>query len=71
LAHAAFNSIGGALTGLLFLGGADFALVGSNGILAWIPLGAVCAWIVFTGQLQLETAYTPPHILHAEKEALR
>lgn len=69
LAHAAFNSIGGAFTGLLFLGGADFALVGSNGILAWIPLGVVCAWIVFTGQLQRETAYTPLHILHAEKGA--
>jgi membrane protease YdiL (CAAX protease family) len=52
LGHAAFNSIGGAFSGLLFLGGADFALVGSNGILAWIPLGAVCAWIVFTGQLK-------------------
>jgi membrane protease YdiL (CAAX protease family) len=52
LAHAAFNSIGGAFTGLLFLGGADFALVGSNGILAWLPLGVVCTWIVFTGQLK-------------------
>lgn len=59
LAHAAFNSIGGAFTGLLFLGGADFALVGSSGILAWIPLGAVCVWIVFTGQLQRDIAYTP------------
>jgi uncharacterized protein len=71
LAHAAFNSIGGTFTGLLFLGGADFALVGSNGILAWIPLGVVCVWIVFTGQLQLETARTSPHIFQAEKEALR
>lgn len=52
LAHAAFNSIGATFTGLLFLGGADFAFVGSNGILAWIPLGAVCAWIVFSGQLK-------------------
>jgi uncharacterized protein len=70
LAHAAFNSIGGALTGLLFLGGGDFALVGSNGVLTWIPLGAVCAWIVFTGQLQRETTAPSPHIIQAEKEAL-
>jgi CAAX protease family protein len=55
LAHAAYNSIGGTFTGLLFLGGADFALVGSNGILAWIPLGGICAWIVFTRQLKPDT----------------
>jgi uncharacterized protein len=71
LAHATFNSIGGAFTGLLFLGGADFALVGSNGILAWIPLGAVCVWIVLTGQLQRETARPLPRIFPAEKGALR
>ncbi len=54
LAHAAFNSIGGTLTGLLFLGGADFTLVGSNGILAWVPLTALCACIVLSGQLKTQ-----------------
>jgi membrane protease YdiL (CAAX protease family) len=70
LAHAAYNSIGGTFTGLLFLGGADFTLVGSNGILAWIPLGAICAWIVFTGQLKPETAPPALHTSSTEKEAM-
>jgi hypothetical protein len=26
------------------------------GLLSWIPLGALCAWIAFTGQLKLEPA---------------
>ena len=36
--------------------GETVALVGSNGILAWIPLGGICAWIVFTRQLKPDTA---------------
>jgi membrane protease YdiL (CAAX protease family) len=51
LAHAATNAMGGSLTTLLYLGGADMMLVGYLGLLAWVPLGALCAWIVFTGQL--------------------
>ena len=27
-------------------------LVGYNGVLAWVPLGAVCLWIIFSGQLK-------------------
>ena len=56
LAHAATNSIGGSLSALLFLGGASLSLVGYTGVLAWIPLGALCVWIVLSGQLKPETA---------------
>ena len=54
LAHAATNRIGGTLFVLLLGGGADFIFVSYAGILAWIPLGALSAWIVFTGQLKPE-----------------
>jgi membrane protease YdiL (CAAX protease family) len=56
LAHAATNAMGGSLTTLLYLGGADMMVVGYLGLLAWVPLGALCAWIVFTGQLGRESA---------------
>jgi membrane protease YdiL (CAAX protease family) len=51
LAHAATNAVGGNLTVFLFAGGASLLWVSNLGILAWIPLGALSAWIVFTGQL--------------------
>jgi membrane protease YdiL (CAAX protease family) len=51
LAHAATNSVGGSLTVLLFAGGPGLIFVGYLGILSWIPLGALCAWIVLTGQI--------------------
>jgi len=52
LAHAATNSIGASLTVLLFGGGASLLFVLYVGILGLIPLGALSAWIVFTGQLK-------------------
>jgi membrane protease YdiL (CAAX protease family) len=52
LAHAATNAVGGNLTMLMFTGGASLIWVLDLGILAWIPLGALSAWIVFTGQLK-------------------
>ena len=52
LAHAATNNIGGDLVLILFGGGANFLYVGYVGLLGWIPLGALSAWIVFTGQLK-------------------
>ena len=54
LAHAATNAIGGSLTTLLFAGGADAIFVGYLGLLGWLPLGALCAWIVLSGQLKPE-----------------
>ena len=51
LAHASTNAIGGGLTILLFMGASNWIFVGYPGILSWIPLGALCAWIIYTGQL--------------------
>jgi membrane protease YdiL (CAAX protease family) len=52
LAHSATNAIGGSLTVLLFGGGASFIFVSYCGLLGWIPLGALSAWIVLAGQLK-------------------
>lgn len=52
LAHAATNAVGGNLTLYMFVGGASLLWVLDLGILAWVPLGALSAWIVFTGQLK-------------------
>ena len=51
LGHSATNTIGGSLTLLLFIGAPNWIFVSYVGILGWIPLGVVCAWIVLTGQL--------------------
>lgn len=50
--HGATNAIGASLTVMLFSGGENWLWVGYNGILALIPLGIVCAWIILTGKLQ-------------------
>jgi membrane protease YdiL (CAAX protease family) len=52
LAHSSTNSVGGSLTVLLFLGGADYTLVSYLGVLAFVPLRALCAWIIFSRQLK-------------------
>jgi membrane protease YdiL (CAAX protease family) len=52
LAHAATNAVGGSLITLLFAGGPDSIFVGYLGLLGWLPLGVLCAWIVFSGQLR-------------------
>jgi membrane protease YdiL (CAAX protease family) len=56
LAHAATNVVGGTLTVFLFTGGPNWVFVSYLGLLGWIPLGAICAWIVLTGQLKPEPA---------------
>ena len=52
LAHAATNAVGANMSGLLFGGGASLLYVLDIGILGWVPLGALSAWIIFTGQLK-------------------
>ncbi len=52
LGHSATNAIGGNLTLLLFWGGPNWIFVSYVGILGWVLLGVVCAWIVLTGQLR-------------------
>jgi membrane protease YdiL (CAAX protease family) len=54
LAHAATNVIGGSVMVLLFAGGPDFLFASYLGLLGWIPLTALCIWIIFTGQLKPE-----------------
>ena len=56
LAHSATNAIGGSLTASLFMGGPNWPLVSYAGVLALIPLGALCAWIILSGQLKPEEA---------------
>jgi membrane protease YdiL (CAAX protease family) len=51
LGHAAANGSGGALTAYLFLAGGRFILTSYAGVLGWLPLGAICAWIIVTRQL--------------------
>jgi hypothetical protein len=43
---------------LLFGGGASLLYVLDLGILGWVPLGALSAWIVLTGQLNPATEKT-------------
>jgi CAAX protease family protein len=52
LAHSATNVVGASLVVLLFGGGASMLFVSYVGMLGWIPLGALSAWIVLTGQLK-------------------
>lgn len=54
LAHSATNVLGGSFTMMLFFGGPNWLFVSYLGLLAWIPLGALCVWIVVTGQLNSE-----------------
>ena len=51
LAHSATNAVGGSLTLLLFIGGPSWILVSYVGVLGWVPLGALAAWIVLAGEL--------------------
>ena len=69
LAHAATNVLGGTLLGLLFFGGPHWVLVGYTGVLSWIPLGLVCAWIIGTGRLR--PAPAPPAPAHPARSGRR
>ncbi len=55
LAHAATNVVGSSLVLLLFFGGPNWILLSYVGVLAWVPLGVLCMWIVATGRMK-----TPP-----------
>lgn len=50
LAHSANNSVGPLIL-LLFGGVPSLLYISPAGLLGWIPLGALSAWIVFTGRL--------------------
>ena len=65
LAHAATNAIGVSLTMLLFLGGSKLLFVGYLGVLSWIPLGGLAAWIGLTGGPHRLARLPPPHLARA------
>ena len=69
LAHASTNVIGGSLTLLLFMGGPNWIWVSYLGLLGWIPLGMLCAWIVLAGQLEPDS--TPSEIVGNAKGTVR
>jgi len=48
LAHSSTNAVGGSLSLLWFYSRASQTWIGIQGILAWLPLGAVCAWVVWS-----------------------
>jgi membrane protease YdiL (CAAX protease family) len=52
LAHAATNSIGSSLTMVWFAANEYWILWSYLGLLGLVPLGAICAWIVFAGRLE-------------------
>jgi uncharacterized protein len=58
LAHAATNTVGANMSILLFGGGASLLFALDSGILGWVLLGALSAWIVLTGQLSPATEKT-------------
>jgi len=55
LAHAATNVVGSSLVLLLFFGGPNWILLSYVGVLAWVPLGVLCLWIVASRRMK-----TPP-----------
>ena len=52
LGHSATNVLGAGLTVMLFWGGSNWLYVSYVGILGWVPLGILCAWIILKGQLR-------------------
>jgi membrane protease YdiL (CAAX protease family) len=52
LAHASSVSVGVSLTQIIFSARADSLFTGYYGVLAWIPLGAFCWWLIATGQFK-------------------
>jgi membrane protease YdiL (CAAX protease family) len=56
LAHAATNSVGSSLMLVLFMGGQNWIWVSYVGILSWVPLGALSAWILWRRGLTPEPA---------------
>ncbi len=52
LAHASVNCLGPNLVTLWFVGEPDTAIWSYLGMAGWLPLGAVCAWLVFSRRLE-------------------
>ncbi len=60
LAYAASVNLGGAVLEILFGGHSDLLITGYFGVLSWVPLGAICLWIILTHRLEPRPAVVPP-----------
>ncbi len=56
MAHAATNSVGSLILVSLFYGGPNWTFLAYYGVLAWLPLGVFCLWLVSSGQLPTRLA---------------
>ncbi len=54
VAHAATNSFGSLMMISLFYGGPNWTWVSYFGVLAWLPLGAICLGLIVSGELRNE-----------------
>src|SRR5262249_19553579 len=52
LGHAAANTCGGSLSATLFLHSGHFLLLSYAGVLAWVPLGTLCALLLLRRQVR-------------------
>jgi len=52
LAHASVNCLGANLVTLWFVGEPNSAIWSYLGMAGWVPLGAICVWLVFSGRLE-------------------
>ena len=52
LAHASVNCLGANLVMLWFVGEPSAAIWSYLGVAGWVPLGAICAWLVFSKRLE-------------------
>jgi len=52
LAHASVNCLGASLVTLWFVGEPNVTIWSYLGMAGWLPLGAICVWLVFSKQLE-------------------
>ena len=52
LAHASVNYLGASLVTLWFIGEPSTFMWSFLGMAGWVPLGAICAWLVFSRRLE-------------------
>lgn len=67
LAHASTNAVGASLV-LLATGGKPGIMAAYLGVLGWVPLGLLAAWIVATGRLRPASVEPPPAPGHEHEQ---
>jgi hypothetical protein len=56
VAHAATNSLGSLMMISLFYGSENWTFVSYFGVLSWLPLGAICLWLIKSSQFEKAAA---------------